>query len=301
MGVKDYNIRDFLEGKLTLSQIWEDSYSEPSDESREDFISLGDKILNAERRRRGRRRILLSVLGAVAVLAVAVLFSITVNHYKNIDYKQITALNGQNLQLTLPDGSDVFLQAGSTIVYPLRFASGTRSVFLTGCANFSVHPDKRKPFIVKTQHLDVEALGTRFCVMAYPNAHSVSATLMEGIVRVDVKQDTVKSFFLQCDSQLRYIPSTKDISLFNVNAERVAAWEKGYLIFEDASFQEIIEALERRFEVDVNYDSGLLVHDTFHVRIHPDDSLEDALKMISGLMPGSRYVIDGEEVYVFSR
>lgn len=300
MAGKEYNIKDFLEGSLTLSQIWEDSFSEPSDESREDFITLGDKILRAERKRRAGRRILFSVLGSVAVLVVAVLFSLAVNYY-NIDYKQITALSGQNMQIKLPDGSEVVLQAGATMVYPSRFVSGTRSVFLTGCANFSVQPDRRKPFIVKTQHLDVEALGTRFCVMAYPNAHSVSATLIEGRIRVDVKQDTVKSFFLECDSQLRYIPSTKDISLISVNAERVASWEKGFLLFEDASFREIIDALERRFDIDINYDSGLLAHDSFHVRIHPDDSLEDALKMISGLMPGSRYVIDGEDVYFFSK
>ena len=87
--------------------------------------------------------------------------------------------------LTLPDGTKVQLNSKSTRLYPQEVTGDSRSVFLLGEANFKVKPDKKRPFIVKSNDLQITALGTEFNVSAYPESQEIATTLISGSIRVD--------------------------------------------------------------------------------------------------------------------
>lgn len=77
----------------------------------------------------------------------------------------------------------------------------------------------------------------------------------------------------------------------------MASWESGYLVFQKATFTEIAQSLERRYDVEINYDSGALRNDSFFIRFHPDETLSEALDMLVMLIPGSQYRISENRVY----
>ena len=197
----------------------------------------------------------------------------------------------------VPAETKVFLNAGSSLLYPDSFNEGSRIVYLTGEANFSVAKDPSRPFIVKTSHLDVQALGTTFCVHAYAGERTVRATLKEGKVKVDIPMAGGKSYILDPGMQLEYTPSRKTVSVANVDASKVLEWEQGYLSFMGASFPEIASVLERRFNVSISYNSEDMHRNALNVRFLPDESLEDALGVLTLLLPGSRYRMEGDRVF----
>jgi len=290
-------LMDFIEKKHPIDKIWEESEGPCSEDTRVDFLKLADRIIKKGEKSKRLKTFFHITLGSVACLAIIVLSSLVTWRMKDVDYLQVSAPRGESMTVSLPDRSVLVLQPGSSAVYPERFRSGTRTVFLTGTADFTVASDLDKPFIVKTQYIDVEALGTRFRVQAHPDDFVISTTLMEGKVKVDVKKDSVKSFILEPGNQIKFIPSQNDIQLLDISASRMASWESGYLVFQKATFTEIAQSLERRYEVEINYDSGALRNDSFFVRFHPDETLSEALDMLVMLIPGSRYRISENRVY----
>ena len=114
--------------------------------------------------------------------------------------------------LTLPDGTQVQLNSQSTLLYPQNFTGKDRSVFLIGEANFKVKPDKKHPFIVKSNDFQVTALGTEFNVSAYPENPVLAATLISGSVLVEY--NNLKSqVILKPNEQLAYNKNTHCHSL----------------------------------------------------------------------------------------
>ena len=109
--------------------------------------------------------------------------------------------------LTLPDGTQVQLNSQSTLLYPQNFTGKDRSVFLIGEANFKVKPDKKHPFIVKSNDFQVTALGTEFNVSAYPENPVLAATLISGSVLVEYN-DLKSQVILKPNEQLAYNKNT---------------------------------------------------------------------------------------------
>ena len=114
--------------------------------------------------------------------------------------------------LTLPDGTKVQLNSQSTLLYPQEFTGKDRSVFLIGEANFKVKPDKKHPFIVKSNDFQVTALGTEFNVSAYPENPIIAATLISGSVLVEYNKLN-SQVILKPDEQLAYNRQTYRHSL----------------------------------------------------------------------------------------
>lgn len=284
-----------------MEKVWEESRGEVTPRTFQELAKLSRRIDASEARKR-RFRVAMSALAAAACLAIVALstFFLTRSRYSAAPLDNtctLVALSGETTSVTLEDGTQVFLNAGSSLLYPEQFGEGSRIVYLNGEGNFDVAKDPSRPFIVKTSQLSVEALGTSFCVQAYAGEKMVLATLKEGKIRVTLPGPEKKSYILQPDMQLRYQPLEKTVSLARVDASRVMSWAQGYLSFSGASFPEIASALERRFGVSVSYDSGHLRHNALNVRFMPQESLEDALDVLTLLIPGSRYKIDGDRVY----
>ncbi|MCR5519897.1 MAG: FecR domain-containing protein [Bacteroidales bacterium] len=247
-----------------------------------------------------------SFVAAAAVIAIVAIFSFSLARNKyNIsamDYtKSLVADYGHISSLTLSDGTEVHLNAGSTLLYPEQFDKSKRIVYLTGEGNFQVAKDPSRPFIVKTAYMDVQALGTTFCIESYLGESAIRTTLKEGRVKVDIPSVNSGSYFLDPDSQLIFRPSEKKVSLARVDARKVLSWEDGYLSFSNASFPQIISSLERKYNVSISYNAEKMrVGNTLNVRFAPEDSLEDALKVLTLLIPGSSFRnIDDRYYYNF--
>lgn len=284
-----------------MEKIWKESSGEITPRTFREFMLLGKRIDAAEGKARRRRAVMSALAIAASIAAViTVTFSLTRKEYEisPLDCtSNLVAEYGKQSSLTLEDGTIVHLNSGSTLLYPENFKGGSRIVYLTGEGNFAVAKDPSRPFIVKTAHLDVQALGTAFGVQAYAGDKTVRATLREGKVRVDVKTAGDKSYILEPGMQLVYTPSEKSVSVAMVDAGKVMSWENGYIFFSNASFPEIASVLERRFDISVSYNSENMRKSALNVRFSPDETLEDALDVLTLLIPGSRYKIEGKKVY----
>lgn len=163
--------------------------------------------------------------------------------------EEIFVAYGKEKYLVLPDSSEIWVNAGTTIKYPKEFKGDKRTVYLNGEAYFSVRKDASKPFIVETNNLSVKVLGTKFNVKAYANDSRTITTLTSG--KVEVNTVTKASRILKPNEQLSYDNETLAIDIKAVSADETQGWIDGNLIFVDASLDEIIQTLERHFDVSI--------------------------------------------------
>ncbi len=290
-----------IQRNLPLEDIWNESSGKSTSRTFSELMRLNKRIDAAEKARRRLRGVFSAVAVAASLAVVAMTtFMITRRAYtvSPLDATvSLVAEYGQTKSITLEDGTRVSLNAGSTLLYPKTFKGGSRIVYLTGEGNFSVAKDPTRPFIVKSAHMDVQALGTCFCVHSYAGENTVRTTLKEGRVKVDVPAAGEESYFLEPGMQIVYSIAENNVTLARVDAAKVMSWEDGYLSFTNATFPYIVSVLERRFNVTISYDSQKILHNSINVRFRPEESLEDDLEVLTLLIPGSRYTIDGDRVY----
>lgn len=165
-------------------------------------------------------------------------------------YNVISTPKGGQYQVNLPDGTQVWLNAASSIRFPVSFSDlMERKVELNGEAYFEVHKDKLKPFKVASDRQEVEVLGTHFNVNTYKNEKSSKTTLIEGSVQLhsSVTAD------LKLKPGEQSILNEKGVDVSKVNIDEVIAWKNGNFLFNDESLISIMKQLERWYDVDVDY------------------------------------------------
>ncbi|MFA7583422.1 FecR family protein [Proteiniphilum sp. UBA5384] len=206
--------------------------------------------------------------------------------------------DGEMKQILLPDGSEVWLNAGSMLLYADNLPGKNRHLFLNGEATFQVKKDPERPFIVKTQHMQIEALGTTFNVRSYIDMGSTAVTLEEGLVRVGVTGKVNLSEVIHPNEQFVYDHRLGITSLLQVDAELISRWREGYLVFEDASFEEIIHTVERRFNVIIQYDVRKYGGGRFSVKYTPYENVEQVLNILETLNPGLKWHREENAIYI---
>jgi transmembrane sensor len=152
------------------------------------------------------------------------------------------------VDMTLADGSRVWLNAGSSITYPVVFIKNERSVAITGEAYFEVAPDKTKPFKVTKGEMEVEVLGTHFNVNAYDDEKNIKVTLLEGAVRLKTNDENQ---ILKPGEQAQ-VSGTISI-LKNVDVEAVMAWKDGRFKFSSVDIETIMRQVARWYNIDIEY------------------------------------------------
>ena len=159
---------------------------------------------------------------------------------------------GMTTRLSLPDGTTVYLNSGSTLSYPSRFTGGTRSVSLSGEAYFEVSKDTEHRFIVHTPDQSaVEVYGTHFNIEAYPDNPNITTTLTEGKVGFLYKEGaTTKRALLNPGQKLIYNASDQSLSRHRTSGISELSWTEGKIIFENTPLPEALRMLGKRFNVD---------------------------------------------------
>ncbi|MEG1839374.1 MAG: FecR domain-containing protein, partial [Bacteroidaceae bacterium] len=189
---------------------------------------------------------------------------------------------GQRAQFVLPDGSRVWLNSATQLVYKTSVWSRTRQVNLSGEAYFEVAHNKRIPFVVNSKHIKVQVLGTKFNVRARPSEDKVVTTLLKGSVRIDLPGESAASILLQPGQTLNVNAKTLATTLTNTSsAKNVLAWMSGKLIFEKADLEQITRCLERHFDVQFHFDDEKLKKESFTCEFLTDDDITSILSVLS--------------------
>ncbi|MDR2498091.1 MAG: FecR domain-containing protein [Tannerellaceae bacterium] len=205
----------------------------------------------------------------------------------------IAAPAGQRVQISLPDGSKVWLNARTQITYPLNFGQANRVMHLEGEAYFEVASDSKHPFIVATPSGQVKAVGTKFNVEYYAADNIFRTTLMSGKLLVasankpDVERLLTpnKMLSLDTDGQFREEP-VSDYTRYR--------WIEGLICFKDASFTEVMKEFEKYYGVSIRVRKESLGQYMFTGKFRHTDGIDYALRVLQRDVRFS-YVRDDEK------
>lgn len=292
------------EKEEAMLELWEQVPAEADGRTIQELNKLHDRIqINSRpaiRQSIYRRMVRVAAILLLPLIGAASAYLI-MQHEPNVlepAWTECFVPNGERKQITLSDGSEVWLNSGSLLVYSAKFEGSQRSVYLNGEASFRVAKDPEKPFIVKTGHMEVEALGTVFNVEAYSDSELTIATLEEGKVRVDTDMEKGEPIILRPDEQVVYNNQLKTISKVIVDAGKVLQWKHGYLTFQGASFDYIVKTIERRFDVTINYETGKFAGRSFTMKFRPDEGLNQVLDILKEMVNGLNYRIKDNIIYI---
>lgn len=171
---------------------------------------------------------------------------------KNIKLTLSTPKGGQ-YQITLPDGTKVWLNAASKLSYPKFFSGVQRMVELDGEAYFEVARKEKQPFIVKTSKEQVEVLGTHFNVNSYAEEEISKVALAEGKVSVRLQNDQFKVL----NPGQQSVVKAQQVWVEQVNIDEVIAWKNGEFMFNNEALSSAVRQLERWYDIDIEVDPAL--------------------------------------------
>ncbi|WP_316749706.1 FecR family protein [Pedobacter gandavensis] len=192
-------------------------------------------------------------------------------------YNKIATPIGGQYQISLPDGTKVWLNAASTLSYPADFTGDKRAVRLLGEAYFEVKKNKKMPFVVYTKGQEIEVLGTHFNVDAYEEESQTKTTLLEGSVAVKLVGSAAKAL-LKPGEQAVFESGHLDVSAIDV--AEVMAWKEGYFLFQDEDIHAIMRKIARWYDVEIAYAANISSK-KIGGNISRDKSLETVLKTLS--------------------
>ncbi|RKR08945.1 FecR family protein [Flavobacterium sp. 90] len=197
-------------------------------------------------------------------------------------YNTLKIPYGKKFEVALSDGTIVHLNSGSSLRYPVRFLKDHgREVYLTGEAFFEVTKDKKHPFTVNAQDLNVEVLGTKFNVNNYREDFSTNVVLVEGKVSLyKDKKTNSNQVYLTPGLKGSSLTGQQKITTEQVDTELYTDWVKGILVFKNASFDNIIKKLEREYNITFINQNRMLGKEVFNARFD-NEPIEVVLKYLS--------------------
>lgn len=207
-------------------------------------------------------------------------------------YNTLSTPRGGQYQLTLSDGTKVWLNAASSIRFPVEFPDDERRVDITGEVYFDVAHSEEQTFIVHAGSSVIEDLGTAFNVTAYEDERSVKTTLVEGIVKV-------REHILSPGEQAIEDENDHIQILKNVDLDNVVSWKDGFFSFENANLAEIMRVLSRWYNLEVDYENEAGLEKRYSGKIDRNLTL---LQVLAGLkltaqnfdiQPGNKIIIRG--------
>lgn len=218
---------------------------------------------------------------AAAVIVLFILYNIQVFTDKNIQAE--TALNtikvpaGQRVEVTLSDGTHVWLNARSEFSYPVSFNGDKREVLLKGEAFFEVAKNRDKKFIVNTGRCEVEVLGTQFNIEAY-NENEFSTALIQGSVKVTDKSQPNESVVLEPNNSVSL--NNGKLTVTPITDFNPYSWKEGLITFKDIHFKDLMKKLEKNFGIRIMIDNHTLDNYACSGKFRISDGIEQVLRAL---------------------
>ena len=249
-----------------------------------------------------KNRILSMLTRAAAILLLPVLsfliysqLSVKDRYAANLNDLEVEAPAGSRMHIQLADGTKVFLNHGSKLKYPYRFAGENRKVSLTGEAYFEVAHNAKVPFIVGTNRLDVKATGTAFNVSAYSDEDIVETTLVEGKVILYDRKSNSEIKALTPGECLKFDAQKNSYSVESGHPEKNTAWKDGLLVFKNEKVNEVAKKLARWYNVEVEISNEKVNEFTFTATFM-DETLPQVLELMSLAAPVSYKLTQREKL-----
>lgn len=209
-----------------------------------------------------------------------------------VSYNTLSTPRGGQFRIILPDGSNVWLNAASSLRFPTVFTGKTREVQLTGEAYFEVAKNPSMPFTVKVNDMAVRVLGTHFNVMAYHDENTVQTTLLEGAVNI---QHGPQAVLLKPGQQARLNAAGKMTVNEDADLEEVVAWKNGYFHFNHETLEGVMRQIGRWYDAEITYE-GNIPDREFGGKIERSSSVTDVLKILE--LSKVNYRIEGKKIII---
>lgn len=207
-----------------------------------------------------------------------------------VAYNTMSTPRGGQYHLILADGTNVWLNAASSIKFPVVFNGNERKVQITGEAYFEVTHDKTKPFRVESDGQTVEVLGTHFNINAYADENEIKTTLLQGSVKIKAGS---KSYLLKPGEQSHL--KNGDVNITQADMDEALAWKNGVFHFNDAGIESVMKQISRWYDVDVKYE-GKIKERTFSGEISMNVNASQILDAMR--FKKIHYTIEGKTITV---
>lgn len=212
-----------------------------------------------------------------------------------LSMNQLLVPAGKRSMITFPDGTKIWINSGTQLIYPSRFSSSKREIFVNGEVYLEVTKDANRPFIVKTEALDVKVLGTSFNVKAYTGEEMTDIVLVSGKVEVNTLQQH-ETVTLIPDQLFAYNSETGSSKISRIDVEDYIAWKDGYYRFEGTPLHEVLQKLSDYYKIEVISDmqtDALLCSGKLDLK----ESLDDVLINLSKAIP-VEFIRENESVII---
>ena len=266
----------------------------------ENLSKITSKINRSAKRRRAF--ILYSSSVAASILLFFTLFNLNNMDENKIKVNEsIVSLNipkGGSKRLILSDGTSIWLGPNSQFSYSSFENSDKREVFLRGKAYFKVAKDSSRPFIVKTDNIDIRVLGTSFNVESIEGSNITETTVIEGVVSIKPKgEENKKEIRLEMNDQAIFNKTANSFLLSDVDASQYSKWREGTIVFIKKDFNYIVGELERTFDINIDIHNRALESHLFSAKFEKGQTIEEILKVFS-LIEHFEYKIEDETITI---
>ncbi len=278
----EHNMQLFRE----LEEEWKSKHI-PSVESLAMLQNLR-KAINSNtvgRTRRKWQRMWVSAAAAVAVVAGIFVYALYGNTERTEAEKQVFAVEapmGAHSKISLPDGTQVWLNAGSVLSYDSDFNRSTRDISLNGEAYFEVMHDADKPFRVSVGSCSFTVLGTKFNINAYEDDSMVQTVLMEGSLRFE--SELAQDIMVPGD-MISWDPSEKTCSKEKVNANQYRSWVNGFILYDSITLPALLKRLSREYNINISLETDKYSDRSFRVSYTNGESVDAILSSLCHIIP----------------
>lgn len=273
-----------------------------------------------------RRKAIGYVSSSAAILILALIswalahsYMMNNNSLDTLVYTETLVPLGSRSLVTLPDGTKVWLNAGSRLRYPILFGKITREVYLEGEGYFDVAHDKNKRFLVKTSEITIKVFGTQFNVKAYPEESKIYTTLVKGSVAIETNNENKPETYLRPNQTAVFYKSVQNkvskttqkteqspgttlsqaddvVVSSEKNTESVTSWKDSRWIIEGETLEQLAIMLERRYNVKIIFNDADLKNYKFSGTL-TDETFEQVLKIIQLSAP-IEFILDHKTVTI---
>lgn len=208
-----------------------------------------------------------------------------------MDWKEKYVVYGSKEELVLPDGSHLWLNSGTHVLYPENFGKKTREIFITGEAYMNIAKDPERPFVVSTSTVSIKVLGTQFNLKSYVEDENVVINLIEGSVSIsNADEDNEMIKIMNPGDVLSYNKSDREFSSDFFSVDSYTSWKDGHLFFRNESLGTIAAHLERRYNVKIVIYDDEIRNKKFYVAFVNNETLDQIFEAfnVDGEMTISR-------------
>jgi transmembrane sensor len=241
------------------------------------------KTFASQIKRNSRRKLFVNIVkyAAMALVLIASTIWITLNLTEISGESTLNTLYvpaGQRARITLQDGTEVWLNAQSTLKYPSHFSKKNREVEIIGEAFFNVAQEKERPFIVATQHIEMEVLGTQFNVYSYPGTGLIQTDLVEGSVKVYQTNDKRNNVILKPNEQVTIREGIMNVS-YTSNPDYLL-WKEGIYSFRNERLINILKKLELYYDITIQIEDPEIFDVRYTGKFRQRDGIDEILHIL---------------------